>query len=36
LATANRGFEIEIIGERREAVRLTAAAFDPTGALMRA
>jgi dimethylglycine dehydrogenase len=30
------GFEIEIIGERHKAVRLAAAAFDPSGALMRA
>ena len=36
LATADSGFEIEIIGERRRAHRLSQAAFDPTGALMRA
>jgi dimethylglycine dehydrogenase len=36
VATADAGFEIEIIGERHRATRLTAAAFDPTGALMRA
>jgi len=35
VATADAGFEIEIIGERHRATRLTAAAFDPTGALMR-
>ena len=29
-------FEIEIIGERRKAVRLEGAAYDPKGALMRA
>lgn len=36
LAAADSGFEIEIIGERREATPLSAAAFDPSGALMRA
>jgi dimethylglycine dehydrogenase len=36
LAAADRGFEIEIIGERCEAVRLSGAAFDPGGGLMRA
>ncbi len=30
------GFEIEILGERRPAQRLTAAAYDPSGARMRA
>jgi dimethylglycine dehydrogenase len=36
LAGAATGFEIEIIGERRPATPLTGAAFDPSGALMRA
>ncbi len=36
IATANSGFEIELMGERRKAERLTAPAFDPTGARMRA
>jgi len=36
LAAAQRGFEIEIIGERRAATPLAAAAFDPSGGLMRA
>jgi len=36
LAKADAGFEIEIIGERHKAHRLTAAAFDPSGKLMRA
>ena len=36
LAEADEGFEIEIIGERRRAVRLRDPAFDPSGALMRA
>jgi dimethylglycine dehydrogenase len=36
LAAADRGFEIEIIGERCKAVRLSGAAFDPAGGLMRA
>ncbi len=35
LAKADSGFEIEIIGERRGAHRLTGAAFDPQGRLMR-
>ncbi len=35
LAKADSGFEIEIIGERRAAVRLSEPAFDPAGALMR-
>jgi dimethylglycine dehydrogenase len=35
LADADSGFEIEIIGERRSAVRLTEPAFDPGGARMR-
>jgi dimethylglycine dehydrogenase len=35
VAKADAGFEIEIIGERRQAHRLTGAAFDPSGALMR-
>jgi len=36
LAGSNSGFEIEIIGERRAAVRLSEPAFDPAGSLMRA
>jgi dimethylglycine dehydrogenase len=36
VASANSGFEIEIIGERRKAERLAAAAFDPNGSRMRA
>jgi dimethylglycine dehydrogenase len=36
LAAATDGFEIEIIGERRAAVRAPAAPFDPAGARMRA
>jgi dimethylglycine dehydrogenase len=36
LAQADAGFEIEIIGERRAAVRLAQPAYDPSGALMRA
>ncbi len=36
LATAEAGFEIEIIGERRPARRLEGAAFDPAGLRMRA
>jgi dimethylglycine dehydrogenase len=36
LAAADAGFEVEIIGERRKATPLSAAAFDPSGALMRA
>jgi dimethylglycine dehydrogenase len=35
LAGAEDGFEIELIGERRRATRLSAAAFDPDGARMR-
>jgi len=35
LAEADSGFEIEIIGERRPAVRLSEPAYDPSGALMR-
>jgi dimethylglycine dehydrogenase len=35
LAQADSGFEIEIIGERHEAHRLTGAAFDSGGKLMR-
>src|SRR5271169_4053071 len=35
IANAHAGFEIEIIGERRNAQRLTAAAFDSGGKLMR-
>jgi dimethylglycine dehydrogenase len=35
LAKAATGFEIEIIGERHKAHRLTGAAFDPGGMLMR-
>jgi dimethylglycine dehydrogenase len=34
-AEAEAGFEIEIIGERRAAVRLAAPAYDPAGAAMR-
>jgi dimethylglycine dehydrogenase len=34
-AEAEDGFEIEIIGERRLAVRLAAPAYDPAGAAMR-
>ena len=36
IASATNGFEVEIIGERRKAQRLPAAAFDPSGARMRA
>jgi dimethylglycine dehydrogenase len=36
LAEATSGFEIEIIGERRKAERLSAPAFDPDGTRMRA
>ena len=36
LAAANSGFEIEIIGERRKAVRLDEPLFDPKGLRMRA
>ncbi|HXQ32177.1 MAG TPA: FAD-dependent oxidoreductase [Steroidobacteraceae bacterium] len=35
VAAATIGFEVELIGERRKAVRLTEAAFDPSGARMR-
>jgi dimethylglycine dehydrogenase len=35
LAAADSGFEIEIIGERHRAVRLTAAAFDSSGSRLR-
>ncbi|HEY1941111.1 MAG TPA: FAD-dependent oxidoreductase [Roseiarcus sp.] len=35
LASADGGFEIEIIGERRPAVRLNAPAYDPAGLAMR-
>jgi dimethylglycine dehydrogenase len=35
LANATEGFEIELIGERRKATRLAAAAFDPDGGRMR-
>ena len=35
LATADSGFEIEIIGERRAALRLKEAPFDPAGSSMR-
>jgi dimethylglycine dehydrogenase len=34
-ADDDTGFEIEIIGERRPAVRLAAPAYDPAGAAMR-
>jgi dimethylglycine dehydrogenase len=36
LASETSGFEIEIIGERRKALRQSAALFDPDGARMRA
>ncbi len=36
LATADAGFEIELIGERRKATRQAAAPFDGSGAKMRA
>ena len=36
IATDTLGFEIELMGERRKAERLTAPAFDPTGVRMRA
>jgi dimethylglycine dehydrogenase len=36
VADAGSGFEVELIGERRSAVRLTEAAFDPAGLRMRA
>ena len=35
IAAADRGFEIELIGERRPAQRLAACAYDPGGARMR-
>jgi dimethylglycine dehydrogenase len=35
IAAAQSGFEIELLGERRKAERLAAAAFDPAGARMR-
>jgi dimethylglycine dehydrogenase len=35
LAGAQEGFEIELIGERRKATRLSAPAFDPDGGRMR-
>ncbi|MBV8662145.1 MAG: aminomethyltransferase family protein, partial [Hyphomicrobiales bacterium] len=35
LASVDGGFEIEIIGERRPAVRLSAPAYDPQGLRMR-
>jgi glycine cleavage system aminomethyltransferase T len=35
LGSADTGFEIEIIGERRKAQRLAGPAFDPAGTLMR-
>jgi dimethylglycine dehydrogenase len=35
LAGADAGFEIELIGERRKATRLSGAAFDPDGSRMR-
>ena len=34
-ATATKGYAVEIIGERRAAVRLASAPFDPSGARMR-
>ncbi|MBS0397024.1 MAG: aminomethyltransferase family protein, partial [Proteobacteria bacterium] len=36
VAEATTGFEVELIGERRRATRLAGAAFDPSGARMRA
>jgi dimethylglycine dehydrogenase len=36
VASAEEGFEVEIIGERRKARRLAGAAYDPSGKLMRA
>jgi dimethylglycine dehydrogenase len=36
VADAQSGFEVELIGERRPAVRLAEAAFDPAGSRMRA
>jgi dimethylglycine dehydrogenase len=35
VADATTGFEVELIGERRAAVRLAEAAFDPSGSRMR-
>ncbi|HYL02475.1 MAG TPA: FAD-dependent oxidoreductase, partial [Steroidobacteraceae bacterium] len=35
LATATSGFEIELLGERRRALRLDQPAFDPSGSRMR-
>jgi hypothetical protein len=35
VAKADAGFEIEIIGGRQQVPRLTGAAFDPSGVLMR-
>jgi dimethylglycine dehydrogenase len=35
-AQASQGFEVELIGERRPAIRLPAPAFDPSGKRMRA
>ncbi len=35
LASANGGFAIEVVGQRRPAVRLDACLFDPSGARMR-
>ena len=35
-AQATTGFAVELIGDRRPAVRLTGPAFDPTGSRMRA
>jgi hypothetical protein len=36
VADAIDGFEVELIGERRAAVRLAEAAFDPSGSRLRA
>jgi hypothetical protein len=36
VAESRTGFEVELIGERRAAVRLAEAAFDPAGLRMRA
>ena len=35
VADETTGFEVELIGERRAAVRLAEAAFDPSGSRMR-
>jgi hypothetical protein len=35
-AQATTGFAVELIGERRPALRLAAPAFDPSGSRMRA